>query len=111
MQKAMHAAFANKCKAQCEWAMSAVEQTGVLMKLGARRPSKVTITRISTGTIDDDGLVGALKWIRDGIAEALLFDDSEFSIAGQVPGKVPLFYAQQPPGKRGVRGVRIEIFW
>jgi hypothetical protein len=114
MQSRMHAAFANKCKAQAERASSALEQAHA--HFGAvitdKRPARVTITRVSGGSIgDDDGLIGALKWIRDGIAEALCFDDKNFSVAGERSGAVPLFYRQEPAGKRGVYGVKIEIEW
>lgn len=100
------AAMANKARA--ERALSAVEQCKVHDRA---RPTKVTITRLSTGKLDDDNLAAALKFLRDGVAEALLFDDREFSIAGQDPKKVPLFYAQRSPGKRGVKGVEIQLEW
>lgn len=89
-----------------ELAMSAVEQCKVQDR---GRPSRVTIVRLSTGKLDDDNLAAACKAIRDGIAEGLLFDDREFSIAGQDPAKVALFYAQRAPGKRGVHGIVIEL--
>jgi uncharacterized protein (DUF849 family) len=75
------------------------------------KPKKITVARVSSRKIrDDDNLVGALKWIRDGIADALKIDDSEFSIFA-AEGKIPLVYEQRLSGKLGVYGVRIEIEW
>ncbi len=108
MQRRMIASMASERKLQCEKAMSAIEQCHVLER---GRPAKVVITRISTGKLDDDNLAGSQKATRDGVAEALLIDDKEFSIAGEVDGAVALYYRQAAPGKRGVFGVRIEIFW
>lgn len=50
----------------------------MLAALGAGElelPCTVTLTRISPGTLDDDGPPSALKGVRDGIAEALGVDD------------------------------------
>ena len=59
------AAMANKARA--ERALSAVEQCKVHDRA---RPTKVTITRLSTGKLDDDNLAAALKfparWCRRG---------------------------------------------
>lgn len=100
-------------KACREWTISALSQCAGAdedcTKWG--RPSRATITRISSGTMDDDGLVGALKHVRDGIALAIGFNDREFSIAGERAGAIPLFYRQATPGKRGVFGVRIQLEW
>ena len=38
-------------------------------------PLTVTLTRVSPGTLDDDGLASALKAARDGIADWLGVDD------------------------------------
>jgi hypothetical protein len=38
-------------------------------------PCVITLTREGPGTLDDDNLQGALKAIRDGIADALGIDD------------------------------------
>lgn len=40
-------------------------------------PYVVTLTRISAGKMDDDGLAASQKGIRDGIAEALGIDDGD----------------------------------
>lgn len=77
-----------------------------------RRPTHITITRVSFGNIgDDDGVHGALKFARDGVALALELDDSAFSICGKDPTKIALDYEQIDSGKAGVRGVFIEISW
>lgn len=39
-------------------------------------PARVTMTRISAGDLDDDGIRNALKYIRDGVAKALGTGDS-----------------------------------
>lgn len=59
----------------------------------------VTLTRHSRGTLDDDGLRGALKSARDAIASRLGVDDAS-----------PLlkFEYLQAPGEPAV-GVRIEM--
>ena len=76
------------------------------------RPSRVTLVRVSNGRIgDDDGIVGALKYVRDGVAKALGFDDSHFSINGKESGKIPLVYEQMVSGAAKVCGVFIEIGW
>lgn len=40
-------------------------------------PCVVTMTRESPGTLDDDNLRGALKGVRDGIADKLGIDDRD----------------------------------
>lgn len=100
------AGLANQEKAQRERAMIAIE-TGHAAGVAERgRPRKVVLTRISTGKLDGDNLQGALKHIRDGVAEGLLEESDKL-----FDQDVELVYAQAPPGKVGVRGVRIEIFW
>lgn len=99
------AAVANK--KICERAMSALEQCQVATR---ERPARVTITRCSARKLDDDNLIAAMKHVRDGVAEALLFDDSNFSIEGVEPGKVCLSYRQAKSGT-GIYGVRVEVFW
>ena len=63
-------------------------------------PCKVLLTRISPGTLDDDNLQGALKAIRDGVADALGIDDRDPRVSWR--------YAQAKAGK-GVYAVRIEV--
>ncbi len=62
---------------------------------------RVTMIRISAGTLDDDGLAGALKHVQDEIAAWLGVDDGPL-------GPVRWQRAQQR-GPRGVYAVRIEI--
>lgn len=43
----------------------------------ARLPLEVTLTRIAPRELDDDNLRGALKSVRDGVADALGLDDRD----------------------------------
>ncbi len=63
---------------------------------------RVTMTRVSAGTMDDDGLRAALKGIRDGIAIRLGVNDGGPLVRWE--------YAQEkgPIGKHLVR-VRVEL--
>jgi len=63
-------------------------------------PAIVTMTRISTGTLDDDNLRPALKSIRDGIADAFGVPDNDPRIEWRYV---------QAKGKRGEHAVRIKI--
>lgn len=98
----------SKNKATGERTRAAIEQSGVVTR---GRPCRVELTRVTTGKMDDDGLVGAMKFVRDGVAKALGFDDREMSIGGMVAGKIPVFYGQRAPGKRGVYAVEILLQW
>jgi hypothetical protein len=60
----------------------------------------VTLTRLSAGTLDDDGLRAALKAIRDGVASKLKVDDAS--------DLVSWVYAQERCAK-GTHSVRVEI--
>lgn len=72
-----------------------------LVRNGVKPPAVVTITRLSAGELDDDGLRSALKSVRDGIADAFGVDDSARS---------PLrFEYAQEKCKRGAYAVRVEI--
>lgn len=79
-----------------------------LLKLGAnaanaglRLPATVKLTRVSPRQLDDDNLRGALKHVRDGVADWFDEDDRSASYDWQ--------YAQDVPDAKGERGVRIEI--
>lgn len=75
----------------------------LLMMSAARKcplPVIVTLTRISAGTLDDDNNQGALKGVRDGIADAFGVDDGGDQIKWQ--------YAQAKC-KRGEYGVQVTI--
>ncbi|MGE7136018.1 hypothetical protein ACQKIE_00095 [Luteibacter sp. NPDC031894] len=63
-------------------------------------PVIVTMTRKSAGVLDDDNLQGAMKAIRDGIADYLYVPDNDPRIQWR--------YAQERC-KRGQFGVRIEV--
>lgn len=65
-------------------------------------PIVVTITRLSRGVLDDDNLRGALKAVRDGIADALgLRSDSDPRVTWE--------YAQGKAARTRSFGVRIEV--
>lgn len=65
-------------------------------------PVVVELTRLSSGTLDDDNLRGALKAVRDGVADALgLRDDSDEK-------RVSFDYRQRLV-KRGTYGVEISV--
>lgn len=66
----------------------------------ASLPCVVTLTRLSAGTLDDDNLRGALKAIRDGVADRLGVDDAD--------PRLRFEYAQERCG-RGHYGVRVDI--
>ena len=40
-------------------------------------PAIITMTRLSAGKLDDDNLAGAMKHVRDGIADAYGVDDGD----------------------------------
>jgi hypothetical protein len=63
-------------------------------------PCVVTLTRLSAGTLDDDNLRGALKGVRDGVADRLGIDDADPRVRWE--------YAQEKC-KRGESAVRVEI--
>lgn len=80
----------------------------VLEALGRRQlrgedlvPVLVTMTRISAGHTDDDGVVGALKHVRDGVARALGINDGD-------EARLRFAYAQRL-GDRGKPAVEILI--
>lgn len=77
--------------------------TGMRMRAvlaGSRFPLRVLLTRIAPRALDDDNLRGALKAVRDGVADALGVDDRD-------PG-VTWAYAQRRGGK-GVYAVEIAV--
>lgn len=64
-------------------------------------PIVVTLTRLSSGELDEDNLAGSLKAIRDGIADAFECDDSARS-------RLRFIYRQEKC-KRGAFGVKVRI--
>lgn len=63
-------------------------------------PAVVTLVRMSAGVLDDDNLQGALKSVRDGVADAYGIPDNDSRITWR--------YSQERCG-RGVFGVRVTI--
>ncbi|GLQ96452.1 hypothetical protein [Dyella mobilis] len=78
------------------------QQVGLVVK--SKRPlpfpAVITLTRLSPGTLDDDNLLGALKAIRDGVADAFQLPDNHCGLTW--------CYGQEKY-KRGAYAVRIEI--
>lgn len=75
----------------------------IRVKTSADRPDLpvvVTLVRLSAGMLDDDNLQGAMKAIRDGVADAYGVPDNDPRIQWR--------YAQERC-KRGEFGVRIEV--
>lgn len=70
-----------------------------LVRLKMRLPVVVTMTRISPGMLDDDNLRGALKAVRDGIADVFEVNDRDPRISWEY---------RQARG-RGAQSVRIQI--
>ena len=68
---------------------------------GRRGRFEVLLERGSAGTLDDDGLRGALKSVRDGIADALGVNDGDTQAIR--------FFYDQKPAPRGRPSVRVEI--
>jgi len=46
-------------------------------RVPAGRPLRITLVRIGPRRLDDDNLAGALKHVRDGIADSLEIDDGD----------------------------------
>lgn len=65
---------------------------------GAPLPVVVTLTRIAPRMLDDDNLRGALKAVRDGVADALGLDDRDV--------RATWVYVQE---RRGVGQYAVEI--
>lgn len=63
-------------------------------------PAIVTLTRYSRGTLDDDNLQGALKAVRDGVADAFRLSDND--------SQLTWVYAQRSC-KGGQFGVEIAV--
>lgn len=98
---AIDSAYQEKCKS---WTMIAIADSGVASR---GRPTAIELTRISQGTMDrHDNVRGALKYVVDGIAEALLGGNDNV-----LEGVVAIKYSQEKPGKKGVHGVRVVIKW
>jgi hypothetical protein len=99
---AWQGAYKDACR---ERTISAIAQCGV--DVAARgRPSLLVLTRISQGRCDKlENLRMAMKYVVDGVAAALGFNDAE------IEETVPARCEQEKPGAAGVYGVRIDITW
>jgi|GEM_PF-1674786 len=90
---------------ECAMAAVEVDLAGIWVRHTRhflRYPLRVTLTRVSVGTLDAfDGLPASLKRIADGICDALGVDDGDAS-------KV-VFAAKQRKGSRGEYSVEVEI--
>lgn len=64
-------------------------------------PVTVLLTRFSSGRLDDDNLRGALKAVRDGVADAL-------GLANDSDPRVTWCYSQTR-AKRGAHGVEVTV--
>jgi hypothetical protein len=62
--------------------------------------AEVTLTRLSAGKLDGDGLQAALKSVRDGIADALGVNDGSDAVVWKY---------EQRKCKRGEFGVEVSI--
>lgn len=60
----------------------------------------VVLTRLSPRELDTDNVIGGLKAVRDGVADALGIDDRD--------PRVEWIYAQEKTWRRGVR-IEIEV--
>lgn len=67
----------------------------------ATLPATVRLTRLSRGRLDDDNLRGALKAVRDGIADA-------FGVADNDP-RLRFEYDQAPRGDKLQGSVLVEV--
>jgi hypothetical protein len=65
-----------------------------------KAPCVVTMTRISSRLLDSDNIYGALKHVRDGVADALGINDRDPRVTWK---------CEQRKGARGQRAVQIEI--
>lgn len=63
-------------------------------------PARVRLTRVSAGTLDDDNLRGALKGVRDGVADRLGVKDNDPRVTWEYG---------QAKGKRGEYAVLVDV--
>ncbi|HWE30885.1 MAG TPA: hypothetical protein VHB97_22915 [Polyangia bacterium] len=105
---AWQGAYKDACR---DRATSAIAQCGA--DVAARgRPSLIQVTRVSPAKLDKhDNVRGALKYVVDGIAIALGFNDAELEDSPSRVGEIAIRYEQEKSGVAHVCGVRIEITW
>ena len=65
------------------------------------RPLRITLVRVGPRRLDDDNLAGALKHVRDGIADSLEIDDGDETQA--------VWAVAQETGAPGEYSVRVRI--
>ena len=65
------------------------------------RPLRITLIRIGPRRLDDDNLAGAMKHVRDGIADSLEIDDGDETQA--------VWAVAQEEGARGQYSVWVRI--
>lgn len=80
----------------------AVESATRALEAPQRFPMVVRLTRLSAGTLDDDGLRSACKAVRDAVAKWLGVDDGDVQRLR--------FKYEQERCKRGEYGVRVAVF-
>jgi len=86
-------------RAKAQRASACVHCLGhVFRAYGSILPATVTLTRLGPRTLDSDNCAGAMKHIRDGVADAIGVDDGDERYDWQ--------YRQE---KSKTYGVRIEI--
>ena len=72
-----------------------------LQEIPAGRPLRITLVRIGPRRLDDDNLAGAMKHVRDGIADSLEIDDGDETQA--------VWAVAQETGARGQYSVWVRI--
>jgi hypothetical protein len=96
-----HMARARRRKAQRD--MTALVLRGHIRAASLAPPYLVTLTRLAPRKLDGDNLQGALKAVRDGVADALGVDDGDEQA-------VTWDYAQRPAtGHVLLRGQGVEV--
>lgn len=75
-------------------------QTAYLMVKESSLPCVITMTRLSSGELDDDNIRSALKGVRDGIADRHGVEDNDPRIRWRY---------EQEKVPRGTFGVRVEV--
>jgi hypothetical protein len=72
-----------------------------LREVPAGRPLRITLVRIGPRRLDDDNLAGAMKHVRDGIADSLKIDDGDETQA--------VWAVAQEKGRAWEYSVRVRI--
>lgn len=68
-----------------------------------RLPASVLLTRVAPRKLDDDNLRGALKAVRDGVADWLGIDDGDERVSWE--------YAQEKDKRPRYYSVKVEVRW